>query len=146
MGDRKAGGTRREVLADALLTLLYGGRETYEHLNSLKKLIVASSSATDKPLTLPEWDRFLQLVRHGLDAPTELTFAPLILREVGWSYLGDAHFDFAAILAREKRQAAKLSLLCAEYIIKASKYPPEFLAGCTDVLLSIQQAPQPISS
>lgn len=131
----------RDELSDALLTLLYGGRDRYEHLVSLRRLIATSPASPDKPLTLPEWDRFLQLVRHALDAPTELSFVPLILREVGWSFLGTERLDFATVLAAEKRQASKLALLAAEYIAKAAKYPPEFTSVISERMLSLQQTP-----
>jgi hypothetical protein len=131
----------RDILSDALLTFLYGGRENYELMNSMRKLIATASAATDKPLTLPEWDRFLQLIRSGLDSPTEIAFVPLLLREVGWSFLGKQQLEFAAVLATENRQAAKLSLLAAKYIIKAWKYPPEFATLATELLLSLQPTP-----
>ena len=131
----------RDELSGALLTLLYGGRENYEHLNSLKGMIKGTASG-ESPLTLPEWDRFLQLVRHGLDAPTELPHVALLIREVGWSFLNKGEqLGFAAILAQEKRQAAKLALLIVEYVTKAAKLPPEFGATSTRLLLDLQQPP-----
>lgn len=134
----------RDELSQALLTLLYGGRENYEHLNAMKKLVAASSSGVQngKSLTLPEWDRFLQLARHGLDSPIELPHAALILRELAWSFLAEKpSLSFAAILSRENRQAAKMALLGAEYICYAGKLPPEFGAIATKTLLDLQQLP-----
>jgi len=134
----------REELSHALLTLLYGGRENYEHLNALKKLVGASNPSVQngKSLTLPEWDRFLQLARHGLDSPIELPHAALILRELAWSFLVEKPtLTFANILSRENRQAAKMALLGAEYISHAGKLPPEFGAIATNMLLDLQQLP-----
>jgi hypothetical protein len=134
----------RDDLSDALLTLLYGGRENYEHLNTLKRLVATSSSGAQngKPLTLPEWDRFVQLVRHGLDSPIELPHAALLLRELAWSFLADKQtLAFASLLSAEKRQAAKMALLGAEYISHAGKLPPEFAALATKTLLELQQPP-----
>jgi hypothetical protein len=134
----------RDELSQALLTLLYGGRENYEHLNALKKLIASASPNVQngKSLTLPEWDRFLQLVRHGLDSPIELPYAALLLRELAWSFLAEQpNLGFATLLSAEKRQAAKMALLGAEYISHAGKLPPEFVAIATKTLLGLQQPP-----
>jgi hypothetical protein len=134
----------RDELSHALLTLLYGGRENYEHLNALKKLIAAASPNVQngKSLTLPDWDRFLQLVRHGLDSPIELPHAALLLRELAWSFLVEKpSLAFAKILSGENRQAAKMALLGAEYISYAGKLPPEFGAIATKTLLDLQQLP-----
>jgi hypothetical protein len=133
----------RDELSDALLTLLYGGRDHYEHLTSLKKLVAAASPGVQNgKLTLPEWDRFLQLVRHGLDAPFELPYAPLLLREIAWTHLAETNnLSFANLLALEKRQAAKMALLGAEYISRAGKLPPEFTTIASDVLINLQQLP-----
>jgi hypothetical protein len=137
----------RDELSEALLTLLYGGRENYEHLTSLKKLIAVSNPGVQNgKLTLPDWDRFIQLVRHGLDNTAELPHASLLLREVAWSYLADEqHLAFATLLSGEKRQAAKMALLGAEYISHAAKLPPEFGTLTTKILLGLQQpANQPV--
>jgi hypothetical protein len=139
----------RDELADALLTLLYGGRENYEHLNSLRKLVSTAQGTAiqggpldGRSLAPPEWDRFLQLVRHGLDIPTELPNSPLLLRELGWSFLADKpSYQFAEMLAGEKRQAAKMAFLGVEYICLAAKLPPEFAANIGRLLLELQQPP-----
>jgi hypothetical protein len=104
---------------------------------------VANSNVQNgKSLTLPEWDRFLQLVRHALDSPIELPYAALLLRELAWSFLVDKpSLAFANILAGEKRQAAKMALLGAEYISYAGKLPPEFGSIATKTLLDLQQLP-----
>jgi len=134
----------RDELSNALLTLLYGGRENYEHLNALKKLVAASNPGVQngKSLTLPEWDRFLQLVRHGLDSPIQLPHAALILRELAWSFLVEKpSLAFADVLSSENRQAAKMALLGAEYICHAGKLPPEFGSIATKMLLDLQKPP-----
>lgn len=131
----------RDDLSKALLNLLYGGHENYEHLNSLKNMILPNASNA-KPLTLPDWERLLQLVRQALDSPTELPYAALILREVGWGFLRtDANQKFAAVLCAEKRQAAKLALLATNYLTKATKLPDEFVTASEQLLLELQQPP-----
>lgn len=134
----------REELSQALLRLLYGGRENYEHLTALKKLIAASHRNVQnaESLTLPAWDRFLQLVRHGLDSPTELPYAALLLRELAWSFLVEKpSLTFATTLSGERRQAAKMALLGAEYIVRAGKLPHEFAEVAIETLMELQQLP-----
>ena len=133
----------RDELAEALLAFLYGGRENYEHLNSLKRLVqTVGTTHNGKPLAPPEWDRFLQLIRHGLDAPTELPNSALLLRELGWSYLAEKDLlGFGQLLAAEKRQAAKMAFLAMEYVCVAAKLPPEFATKLCKALLDLQQPP-----
>jgi hypothetical protein len=126
-------------LADALLVMLYGGREAYEHRNELFKLL--KSKGTEQvplDLSLPEWDRFLQLVRQCLDAPFELQRAPLILREAGFSTLrpGDGR-EFAKTLCAESPQGARFALLVPTYLGKAAKLPPEFAKIADEILLPL---------
>lgn len=126
-------------LADALLVMLYGGRDAYEHRNELFKLVrgkVGEQTAPD--LSLPEWERFLQLVRQCLDAPFELQNTPLILREAGFSVLrGDAAKMFGKTLCAESPQGAKFALLIPTYLGKAAKLPPEFAKAADDTLLPL---------
>jgi hypothetical protein len=51
------------------------------------------------------------------------------------------NLGFATLLSAEKRQAAKMALLGAEYIAHAGKLPPEFAAIATKTLLDVQQPP-----
>jgi hypothetical protein len=126
-------------LADALLAMLYGGREAYEHRNELFKLVKgkgADHMTTD--LSLPEWDRFLQLVRQCLDAPFDLQHAPLILREAAFSALrGDTTRAFAKTLCAESPQGARFALLIPTYLGRAAKLPPEFVKAADEILLPL---------
>lgn len=134
----------REELAEALLLLLYGGREVYEHRNALYKLVKETSqqvtNSTD--LTLPNWNGFVQFIRQCLDAPTECARAPLILRELGWAQLSEPHeSDLLRNLAMENRQAAKFALLSLEFLCVAANLPPEFRKDVGGQLLAIQSPP-----
>ena len=126
-------------LADALLVMLYGGREPYEYRNELFKLVKEKKTGQTPPdLSLPEWDRFLQLVRQCLDAPFELQHAPLILRESAFSVLrGDKGREFAKILCSESPQGARFALLIPTYLGRAAKLPPEFAKAADDILLPL---------
>jgi hypothetical protein len=126
-------------LANALLVMLYGGREAYDHRNELFKLIKAQGTDQVPPdLSLPEWDRFLQLVRQCLDAPFELQHAPLILREAGFSALkGDKDRVFGKTLCSESPQGARFALLIPTYLGRAAKLPPEFVKAADEILIPL---------
>jgi hypothetical protein len=131
---------QREDLTEALLLLLYGGRDSYELANKLRKMIPGGSNTED--LAPPDWGRFVQLVRQALDAPRQALAAPLIAREVAWSYLSQSRLHtFAETLAAHSPQAGKFCLLATEYLSRAAKLPPEFGAILEEAFLQIQRTP-----
>ncbi|GAB5561830.1 MAG: hypothetical protein SynsKO_34770 [Synoicihabitans sp.] len=127
-------------LSEALLVLLYGGREAYEHRNELYQRVLEKNSGQEvASLSLPEWDAFLKLFRQLLDAPVDVQYCPSILREVGFAYLeGDTQSAFAQTLCSERPQAARFSILIAGYLAKASKLPHEFIKIADDLLIPLQ--------
>lgn len=124
-------------LSEPLLMMLYGGRDAYDHRNSLFKL--AKNQSPDAPipdLALPEWDRFVQLVRQLLDSPLDVQHAPLILREVGFGLLSeDKSYPFVKELCSESPQGGKFALLIPSYLCRASQLPPEFRKIADDAIL-----------
>ncbi len=140
----------RSDLSNALLYLLYGGRERYKVKNYLNRLIKPSNqqSVDADDLLLPEWDRFLQLFRTCLDSPTEVAYSSFLVREFGWTILKENNLDIISSgeclqsFANAHLQAAKLSLLGAEYLFKAAKLPPEFAEYTSAIFLSIQNPPE----
>lgn len=132
----------RTDLSEALLFLIYGGRESYEHRNTLKQKLESALKPGEDPsaLTPPLWNTFIQLIRQALDAPTEIPQAPLLLREIAWTMLANnSDLSFATTLANESPQAAKLALLGIEYLCKAAKLPPEFTDIYVDLLMIAQE-------
>ena len=133
--------SNRDDLAEALLLLLYGGRDSYELANQLRKLVPREkqNGRDEKELTPPEWDKFVQLTRHILEAPRQALFAPLLAREIAWGYLdGKDSIEFARLMAFEQPQSGKFCLLAAEYLGKAAKVPPEFAQKYSKQFLEIQ--------
>lgn len=130
----------QNTLSEALLVMLYGGREAYEHRNELFRLVMAKKPDQAPPdLALPEWNRFLQLVRQLLDAPNESQRVPLILREVGFSMLArDANQTFARILCSESPQGARFAVLVTDYLSRAAGLPAEFTKVSDAALLPLQ--------
>lgn len=127
-------------LSEALLIMLYGGREAYQHRNELYKIIKSrGGEASVSDLSLPEWDKFLRLARQLLDAPVAVQSVPLILREVGFAILNeDSSLEFAKSLCVDSPQAARFSVLVTDYLAKAARLPPEFGALSDKVLISLQ--------
>jgi hypothetical protein len=128
-------------LADALLILLYGGRDAYEYRNHIfKKYGVQKGAVADgSELSLPEWDRFLNLTRQLLDAPTAAQRVPLILREVAFATLAsDSKLEFARILCSESAQGARFSLFVPDYLSRAAKLPSDFAKFADSALLPLQ--------
>jgi hypothetical protein len=112
-----------------------------EHRNQLYKLIQEQKGqqTSSADLGLPAWDRFVQLFRQLLDAPTEVSQTPLILREVGFAMLrGSSDHEFARQLCAASPQAARFSVLVVDYLCKAAKLPPEFQASIEKILLALQ--------
>ena len=116
-------------LEEAVKMLLYGGRESYEHRNSLYKLLkqqVGGTGVIDE-LSLPEWERFIKLVRQLLDAPVDIARVPLILREVGFACIRNpVDYVFAKTLCREAPQAARFAILIVGYLFRAARLPDDF--------------------
>lgn len=134
---------RRDELAEALLMLLYGGKEAYDVRSQLRRLATGKDldGSDGAGLRLPEWDRFIQLVRHCLDAPVAVLQVPLILREVAWSFIGNKQSSFSRLLASKSPQAAKLAIIGTEYLCRAAGLPPEFNEIVGAELLAIQTVP-----
>lgn len=129
-------------LAEALLVKLYGGRDAYEHRNSLFKWANAQQQKDPGAnLGLPEWNRFVQLARQMLDSPEQAQMAPLILREVGFScFLKSTTSPFIRQLLSESPHGGKFALLVTGYLCKAGKLPPEFAAIADTLILNELQA------
>lgn len=93
---------------------------------------VRSAEPVAKDLQLPEWDRFVELVRQLLDAPIEVSRAPLLLREIAFAALGtgvgnsDGVTHFARVLAGASPQGARFAILTLDYLCRAARLPREF--------------------
>jgi hypothetical protein len=117
-------------LEEATKMVLYGGRDAYEHRNQLYRLLkerTAGGESSAMELTLPEWPRFVQLIRQLLDSPPASSRAPLILREVAFARLhGATDFTFARSLCKEDPQAGRFAVLILGYVVKAARLPAQF--------------------
>lgn len=116
-------------LESALKVMLYGGSEAYEHRNQLYKLVKEQRGDGDSvsELTLPEWPKFVQLVRQLLDSPLSVSKVPLILREAGFTLMAEsANFNYARHLCEQDKQAGRFSVLILSYLFRAGRLPRDF--------------------
>lgn len=135
----------KDDLAKSLLLLLFGGRESYEFRAAARNLVrgAQTGDVEGTDLTLPEWERFIQIFRGALEAPNEASRSPLLLLETAWSVLAAGHsaspdLTFAKQLASESLHGARIGLLGTEYLCKASRLPPEFAEALGAYLLNVQ--------
>lgn len=133
---------RQQDLDEAVKLLLYGGRESYEHRNRLFKMLNKQKNPDaydgDLGLSLPEWPRLIKLIRQLLDAPTDISYSPLILRELSFSYINDSSdLMFARSLCQECPQGGRFSVLIIGYLFRAAKLPDEFRSLAENALLSL---------
>lgn len=144
-------------LEEAVKVLLYGGRDAYEHRNQLYKMLREQREQRDlveqRPqaeqrekkvagangdLELPEWSRFVHLIRQLLDAPSEAPRAALILRELAFTLLGNkAETAFLRKLCQESPQGARFAVLIVGYLAKSVRLPGEFASHLEGQLLAV---------
>ena len=123
---------KRQVdLDEAVKILIYGGRDAYDHRNNLYRRLQQKEGPRGivEELSLPEWQRFIKLIRQLLDAPLDVARTPLILREIGFSRLQRGDCSIAYTLCQEAPQAASFAVLIIGYLFRAGNLPREFLSG-----------------
>ena len=131
---------RQQDLEEAVKLLLYGGRESYEHRNQLFKMLNKQKDlgTYDDDLSLPEWPRLIKLIRQLLDAPTDISHSPLILRELALSYINNSSdLMYAKSLCQECPQGGRFSVLIIGYLFRAAKLPDEFRSLAENSLLPL---------
>lgn len=127
-------------LEEALKILLYGGREAYEHRNQLYRFVKEQRADNLAPndLSLPEWQKFVQLTRQLLEAPMSLVKSPLIIKEVGFSLMASStSFEYAKYLCQQDKQAGRFAVLIISYLFKAGRLPRDFSDRIETPLLSL---------
>lgn len=138
----------RDTLSKALLLILYGGKEAYEFRNEMVKRVLKKElghpAVEEFTLALPEWDRFLKLMRQLLDAPLEAQYSPLILREIAFEQLAESSTvtSYLRQLGARRSQAARFALLGADYVLRSCKVPTEFLDRLSSRLYSALGGPK----
>lgn len=113
----------REGLEDAARMIIWGGREQYEFYSRMRRdLAAARSTQLQEPLGLPEWDRFLELLRSALETPAFVFRCPQVLRSASLAVaarrpnpLGDT----------SDREVLHLAMRLGVYFARATGIPAE---------------------
>jgi hypothetical protein len=130
----------KEVLSESLKVLVWGGREQYESIQILRKKVLGINGAQAKmeldPLILPEWNQFVQLIRHTLDRPSASFYLPWILRCFTFDLLRGneplKHARFHDLLL------LKYAMLTLDYLCRASGIPKQFKDFFESKLVDVQ--------
>jgi hypothetical protein len=111
-----------------LKIIIYGGIENYDFLNELRKKF-SNPSIGEPDLKLPEWDKFIELVRALLERPLAFSRVSLVLKEISFARLNDKphQFNYAGIISKSDKYISSFSLHLVEYLCAASGIPSEFL-------------------
>jgi hypothetical protein len=123
--------------ADSYLkTFIYGGRETYTYFNQLsttmqKLKFQSTPTLFDKEiqdLSLPEWERFLQLYRTVIENPVEIRNIPRFLRFILFERLlyDNSEVSVKQAIPDIDTISIKLSLDIVEYFSIAADLPSDF--------------------
>lgn len=127
----------KENLSRELKIWIWGGMDQYEYWNKLYRL--ANRKGNEDEMELPEWDRFVQLIRQLLEEPHSTSDVPLLLREIAFEYLDkNVTTDFSKILAQNNPQASKFALLISSYVCRAANLPKDFDEVIKGRLLTLQ--------
>lgn len=117
----------KEEFSASLLALLYGGYENLEAAQKIRRITAGENGAVDSISIFPEIEKFEQLIREILQAPSQVHTASLLAREMAFAAL--AEVDVSKLqeqLASEASYATKFVLLASEYLAMATRLPNEF--------------------
>jgi hypothetical protein len=123
----------KEQLSESLRMLLWGGREQYQVYQRLRQMLLEAkgvAEAEQGSLDLPEWNSFVQLMRHAIERPSVPFHVPWVLRSFAINLLKER--DPLAFATRDDLPQLRLGMLVISYVCKAAGVPREFeekLAG-----------------
>ncbi|MBN3950665.1 MAG: hypothetical protein HWQ38_31045, partial [Nostoc sp. NMS7] len=113
-------------LDNALKIIIWGGKSQYDLFAKLRHEILITKGRQPGPegaLSLPFWDRFLNLVRNMLENPRLCFYIPQIMREAALDvYHGR---DFLANRTKEDLLLIKFAMLVSNYFCKAVSFPSQ---------------------
>lgn len=123
-------------LDDAAKMLLWGGRDNYEFIAHLRNELMIAKKLEQSPLTLPNWDQFLHLIRSMLDNPHLAFSVPQVLRLAAIDNIKQTNS------VQEEYQnnllLIKFSMMVTTYFCRASKIPVKFKEQLETEFIRIQ--------
>jgi hypothetical protein len=111
------------ALDEGLKVQLWGGRSNYEMVHSIRDQLRNSNGlpADEDGGVLPEWKRFTQLVRSGMDAPRLMFRVPVLLRQLAMEEIGVVNTTGRRPLVNP--MVLKLMVLTSAYFVRATRMP-----------------------
>lgn len=137
---------RREHLEEAARVIVWGGRDQYEFFESIRRQFVDEAGRPLAPLTLPEWSKFLELLRVLLETPRLAFRIPPFLRRLSISLVEERNGEFN--VGESDRIQIQLSLRVIDYVCRASGLPRDAIERLRTILLrrATEATPRPLAS
>jgi hypothetical protein len=114
----------KNQLDESLKYLIWGGRSQYEFVSKLRNELILARKGAESQLTLPEWDRFLHLIRNILEYPSLAFSLPIMFRHAAIDTLQGKPFlnNFAT---QDNLLLLKFGMLVNGYLCRAAKFPAQ---------------------
>lgn len=113
----------RNDLDEAARVIIWGGRDRYEFYNRMRAdLVQAKGLGSHEPLGLPEWERFLELLRASLEAPLNAFRCPQTLRTASLRVFAGESRPLGSV---GDRNLLHLAMRLALYVARAASLPPD---------------------
>lgn len=122
-------------LSDALKVIIWGGKERYDFLSSLRGELMKAkgiNKSEDENLSLPQWEKFVQLVRASLEHPRICFDLPHLLQIAALDIRLDQ--TFLRVCEKQDLEVIKMGLFTTDYMLSASGLPREFQERVSNLL------------
>ncbi|MDW3651019.1 MAG: hypothetical protein R8P61_28340 [Bacteroidia bacterium] len=122
--------SKDELDAD-LKAIIWGGVENYAYWDQLRKRAFSQQSGDDeylpKDLSLPNWPKFLELVRKILSKPNFAHKVPIILKEQAFmNFDTNTDWSYSNHLVSTNAMLVNFAIATLEYLVQSTKIPKEF--------------------
>jgi hypothetical protein len=125
-------------LEEALRLLIWGGKSRYQFLASLRERLITAEGkeSNGDSLVLPEWQRFVQLIRSLLESPRLAFRLPMIIRGEALHLLGAARG--IRITGSASLLGLKHAFLLIGYMSRAAQFPSELTLSLEERFVKLQ--------
>jgi hypothetical protein len=124
---------QRADLEEAVRVIIWGGRQQYEFFEGLRREYASLRRGEAKLLGLPEWERFLELIRALLDAPRYAFRIPHFIRRLSTGLVSSR---IATVIAGERdKTSIHFALKLIEYVCRAASMPTDATHRIRELLI-----------